>query len=90
MKNTTKALAMENIEEFFKNILEKTPREVFKIKKIAMKFNIPLKEKRKLFCKKCLTPFNKSKITVKKNQKSIKCRKCSYTSRWKIKRTNFS
>jgi len=74
------------IEEFFENIKNKMPKEIKKIKKQAMSQNIPLKEKRKLFCKKCLTPYSgKEKIRIKNKVKTITCKKCGNVSRWKVK-----
>ena len=47
IKKISKTQAKEIIENFFKNIKNKTPKEIKKIKKLAMRKNIPLKEKRK-------------------------------------------
>ncbi len=75
----------KQVNEFFSNIKNKTPKEIKKIKKLAMNKKIPLKEKRKLFCKKCLTAFSgKEKIRIKKGIKSIVCEKCGIINRWKI------
>jgi RNase P subunit RPR2 len=71
-KTMSKTQAKEKIEEFFKKIKLKSPKEIKKIKKLAMSFKIPLKEKRKLFCKYCFSPYStKEKIRIK-------------ISRWKI------
>jgi len=48
-----------------------------------MSQNIPLKEKRKLFCKKCYSPNLKIK-SIKNRIKTIECLKCEKISRWKI------
>jgi len=99
MKTFSKTEAKKQIQEFFKNIKNKTPRlsqvrssssesqakEIKKIKKLAMKYNLPLKEKRKLFCKKCFTPYINPKIRIKNKKKIITCKECGYISRWKIK-----
>jgi RNase P subunit RPR2 len=74
----------KQIEDFFKNIKKKTPKEIKKIKRLAMSKNIPLKEKRKLFCKKCLSVYKKPKIRIKNRIKSVICENCDYISRWKI------
>jgi len=50
-----------------------------------MAYNIKLGEKRKLFCKKCLNPYNNSEISIKNKIKKIKCEKCGRISKWKIK-----
>ena len=85
-QNISKQEAKKEIEEFFKDKENKKPKEIKKIKKLAMSFNIPLKEKRKLFCKKCFSVFNSknSKIKIKNKIKSVTCQSCGYVSRWRI------
>jgi len=80
----SKTATEEKIKEFFKDLKNKNPKEIKKIKRLAMNKKIPLKEKRKLFCKKCLTPYDKPKIRVKNKIKSVECKNCSYVARWKI------
>ncbi|MFW5847078.1 MAG: RNAse P, Rpr2/Rpp21 subunit [Nanoarchaeota archaeon] len=85
-KKLTKTRAIEEINEFFKNIKNKSPKEIKKIKRLAMSYNIPLKEKRKIFCKNCLNPYSgKEKIRIKNKIKNIECKNCGYISRWKLK-----
>lgn len=85
MKNLkSKYETKEEIESFFKLVEEKTPREIKRIKILAMSKNIPLKEKRKLFCKKCLTPYKNPKVRIKKHKKIVICSECGNISRWKI------
>ena len=74
--------AKEKIEEFFgrENF---APEEALKIKKLAMKFNIKLKEKRKKFCKKCFSKI-RGKIRVTKNYKNVVCGKCEFRNRFKV------
>ena len=85
MKNKiSKKEAKEKIKEFFENIKHKSPKDVKKIKKLAMSYKIPLKENRKLFCKNCLCPHTNPSIRVKKGIIKINCGECKYTSRWKI------
>lgn len=84
MKKLSKTQTKEDIEEFFKDIENKNSKEVKKIKKIAMSKNIALKEKRKLFCKKCFAPYIKPKIRTKNKMKTLVCDKCGGVSRWKI------
>lgn len=84
-KKISKKEAKKQIEEFFLNIKDKTPKEVKKIKKFAMNFNLPLKEKRKTFCKKCLSPYKVKKIRIRNKIKSIVCKDCGYVNRWRIK-----
>ena len=87
MKKLSKKDAEKEIKQFFKNLKNKTPREVKKIKRLAMKYNIKLKELRKLFCKKCYSIFNakNSEIRIKKGIKIVKCKKCGCVNRWKMK-----
>jgi len=84
-KIISKAEAKKQIEEFFENVTSKTPKEVKKIKKLAMNYKIPLKDKRKLFCKRCLCPYKNASIRIKKGLIKINCGECGYTSKWKIK-----
>ena len=84
-KKISKKEAKKQIEEFFLNIKDKTPKEVKKIKKLAMGFNLPLKEKRKTFCKKCLSPYKIPKIRIRNKIKRIVCGDCGYVSRWEIR-----
>ncbi len=82
----SKTEAGKEIKEFFKDIKNKPPKEIKKIKRLAMNKKIPLKEKRKLFCKKCLTPCSgKEKVRIKKKIKSVECQNCGYVGRWKVK-----
>ena len=84
MKKISKTEVKKQIEDFFKKINKKSSKDIKKIKRLAMRKNIPLKEKRKLFCKKCLSPYKKPKIRVKNKIKSVTCENCGHTSRWKI------
>ena len=84
--NISKKQAEQNIKDFFLDIKSKTPKQLKKIKSLAMNKKIPLKNKRKFFCKKCLTPYSgKEKIRIKKEIKSIECKNCGKVNRWKIK-----
>ena len=95
MKKTTKKEAEEKIKEFFKNLKsktsknnkEKTPREVKKIKRLAMSHKIKLGNLRKKFCKKCYSIFSlkNSQTRIKNKKKIIKCLNCNYVSRWEIR-----
>jgi len=84
MKKLSKKEAQKKIEIFFANIKNKTPKEVRKIKRLAMKHNIKLKELRKKFCKKCFSTNLKIK-RIKRGMQTIECRNCKYVDRWKIK-----
>ena len=86
MKKLSKTESEKKIKDFFEEIENKSPKEINKIKKLAMNQKISLKEFRKLFCKYCLTPYSKKeKIRIKNKVKSIECKICGKISRWKIK-----
>ena len=82
-KTISRQEAREKIEEFFKK-KNFEAREVKKIKRLAMKHRISLKEKRKLFCKKCLSKL-KGKTRINKTHKSIRCEKCGFLNRSKLR-----
>ena len=73
----------KEIDEFFSDIKSKTPKQIKKMKKLAMHNNLQLKEKRKKFCKKCYST-NLKIIGVKKGIKRIKCNDCEFIGRWKV------
>jgi len=84
MKTTlSKTQATEKIKTFFKQP-SFTPTELKKLKRLAMKFKIPLKPYKKLFCKKCLNPL-KGKIRITKMHKTIICKNCQHKNKYKIK-----
>lgn len=84
VKNISKKSALKQIENFFENISNKNPRDIKKVRKLAMSFNIKLGEKKKLFCKKCLKPYENPKIRIKNKLKILTCENCGYVSRWKV------
>ncbi len=85
MKKISKTEARKKIKDFFLDIRNKTPKEIKKIKRLAMAHNIKLGEKRKMFCKKCFIPHKNPKIRLKNNIKSLICENCGYVARWKFK-----
>jgi RNase P subunit RPR2 len=86
MKKISREEAKEKINDFFKETKNKTTKENKKIKKLAMSHNIPLRELRKKFCKKCYTPYSgKEKVRIKNGIKTIECNNCKKINRWKIK-----
>ncbi len=86
MKNILKTDAEKRVADFFLDIKNKNSKQIKKIKSLAMNKKIPLKKYRKLFCKKCLTPYSKNeKIRIKNGTKSVECLKCKKINRWKIK-----
>ncbi|MCK9596984.1 hypothetical protein M0R19_07390 [Candidatus Pacearchaeota archaeon] len=84
MKKLSKTETTKEIKDFFEEIKNKSPREIKKIKKLAMSQNIPLKGRRKLFCKKCYSPNLKVK-SIKNKIKTVECLNCNNLMRWKIK-----
>lgn len=84
MKKLSKTEAEKEIKEFFENIKNKTPKQIKKIKRLAMRHNIKLKEKRKLFCKKCYSTKLKT-LGIKNKIKKVKCETCGNIIRWKIR-----
>ncbi len=85
MKKLSKSEAKAQIQEFFSKIEGKTPKEIKKMKKLAMRYNIHLKELRKKFCKKCFVPYKNPKIRIKDTIKSVTCENCGYIERWRIR-----
>jgi RNase P subunit RPR2 len=84
MKSTlTKSQASQKIELFFKNT-EFTPKELKKIKRLAMKYRISLKNLRKKFCKSCLYPL-KGKTRVTKTSKTVICQSCGFKNKFVLK-----
>lgn len=63
-------------------------KKIKEIIEITKRANFPLREKRKLFCKKCLSYFfigKNCKIKIKSKIKSIECLNCNYISRYRLK-----
>ena len=85
MKKISKVEATKQIKEFFENLSDKTPKDVKKIKRLAMQHRIPLKERRKLFCKVCYNPYHHPSIRIKKDVLRMICDSCENVSRWKVK-----
>ena len=84
-KTLSKTDVEKQIEEFFQEIGERTPKEIKKIKRLAMAYSIKLGEKRKTFCKKCFMPHKDVSIRVKNDMITRICEKCGNKSRWKVK-----
>ncbi|MFH1425587.1 MAG: hypothetical protein ABIG28_02560 [archaeon] len=80
--SVSKTEAKKKIDDFFKQG-EFSAREIKKMKRLAMKFNIKLGEKRRLFCKRCLSKL-RGETGVSKTHKIVKCGKCGFLSRHKI------
>lgn len=80
-KEIPKTEAKKRIEEFFESIKQKSPEQFKKIKRIAMKNRISLKEYKALFCKKCLVPYFFPKVRIKNKMKTVECKNCGYILR---------
>jgi RNase P subunit RPR2 len=80
-KELNKTQAREKIEQFFSKPF--TPEQLKKIKRLAMKFNLKLGDKRKLFCKKCLNPLA-GKLSVTKSHKTVECKFCRFRNKVRI------
>jgi predicted Zn finger-like uncharacterized protein len=83
MKNK---LSKKEIEEQVKKIFSKNPNpeEIKKLKKLSMSKNIKLGKLKRKFCKKCYSLFNSknSEIRIKKEFKTVKCKKCGNVNKW--------
>jgi RNase P subunit RPR2 len=84
-KDISRTEAKKKIDDFFKEIGSKSSKQIKKIKRTAMKHRISLKDNKKLFCKKCLTPYTFPKTRIKNKMKIIECENCGKINRWKIK-----
>ena len=79
-----KKLSKTEAEKEIRDIENKTPKEIKKIKRLAMRHNIKLGELRKKFCKKCFSTKLKI-ISIKNKIKKIGCESCGNVARWKMK-----
>ena len=73
----------EKINDFFKKD-NFDSEEMKKIKKLAMKFNIKLGERRKNFCKKCLSKLE-GKIIIGRERKMVTCKNCGFKNRFRVR-----
>lgn len=80
-KELNKTQTKEKIELFFSKPF--TPEQLKKIKRLAMKFNIKLGGKRKLFCKKCLSPLA-GKLSITKTHKTVECKFCGFRNKVRL------
>jgi RNase P subunit RPR2 len=87
-KEMSRTKIEERIKEFFNDekFKEKGPKDIKKIKRLAMRKNIPLSNFKKLFCKYCLRPYSGiEKVRIKNKIKTIECSTCKKQSRWRLK-----
>jgi len=84
-KKRNKKETEKEIRIFFSKVKNKSFKDIKKIKRLAMGHNLKLGNKRKKFCKYCLTPYSgKEKVRIKNRIKRITCNECKRESRWKI------
>lgn len=83
-KKISKSEAKEKIKEFFSRKSFK-PEEVKKMKKLAMRYRISLKDKKTAFCKKCFSKL-KGKTRIKGGSKSVECASCGFLNKFKMRR----
>jgi RNase P subunit RPR2 len=81
-RKISKTEAKEKISSLFSK-KSFSPEELKKIKRLAMKYRISLREHRKKFCKKCFTKL-KGKIRVSKTHKTTICVSCGYKNKLRI------
>jgi len=81
-RRLSKTEAQQNIDSFFQRS-SWSPDELKKLKKLAMKYRIRLGAYRKRFCKKCFLPL-KGSVHVTRNNKSVVCKSCGFTSKFRI------
>jgi len=83
-KKQSKNKAKEIINQFFEQVREKTPKEVKKIKRLAMQHNIKLGGKKRAYCSKCLRPYIEPSIRIKNDRVYTTCGFCSHVAKWKF------
>ncbi len=83
-KKFSKTEAKKQIDEFFKEIKDKSSKEVGKIKRLAMRHNIKLGIKKRQYCSKCFHPYKEPKIRIGKGFVNTACEFCGHTARWKL------
>jgi len=82
----SKSQAKEKIESFFRQAEELDSKNIKKIKRLAMKYKIKLQNHRRRFCKYCYfdLKYNAGKTRLTRNCKTIICKNCKKTNRFKI------
>jgi RNase P subunit RPR2 len=82
-KKLNKKEALKKVDDFFKsNRLD--AKDIKKIKRFCMSYNIKLGVYRKRFCKKCFSDLRICKVKISKNYKTVKCEKCGMENRWRL------
>jgi RNase P subunit RPR2 len=83
-KKISRKEAIEKINLFFQQSVFDS-KDVRKIKRLAMKYNIKLGVNRKKFCKKCFNDLDNGKVRVTKFYKTVECLNCGQRNRWMIR-----
>lgn len=81
-KELSRVEAKLKVKKFFERE-SFSSEEVHKIRRLAMKHRIRLKDERKKFCKNCLSKLS-GKTRVTSFYKRIECRKCGYSNKFKF------
>jgi len=81
-KKGSKEEAKAKIDAFFERD-DFSPKDVKKVKRLAMAFNVKLGKHRKKFCGNCLSPL-RGKTRVTKTKKNIICENCGFINRTKL------
>ena len=84
-KKISRNEAKAKIGEFFSR-KRFEPREAKKMKKLAMRYRISLREERKKFCRKCFSKMW-GKTRVKGGTKTVECASCGFLNRFKIRKS---
>ena len=84
-KEISRAEAEKKIKVFFERD-KLDSKEVRKIKRLAMTYNIKLGRYRKRFCKKCFSDLKDGKVRIKNGFKTVECPGCKERMRWKIEK----
>ena len=84
MNKLSKSEAEKEIKGFFEEVDKKSPKQIKKIKNLAMRYNIKLGSLKKKFCKKCYST-NLKTMGIKNKIKRVQCQKCKSILKWRLK-----
>ena len=82
-----KPISKEEAKDYVKRVFSKerlVKEEVLKARKLCLKYRIPLKPYKSLFCKNCLTDLRNGSVRVSKNYKAVTCVNCKSISKFRI------
>ncbi len=83
-KKISRGEMLKKIEEFFRRE-DFRAEDARKIKRLAMKYRLPLRKYRRFFCKRCFSRLM-GKTRVSRDYKSVICVNCGYLNRFLIGR----